>query len=111
MNRALAAKAERAKRQAREFARTEYSKPAYARHETIGAANALRLETATLVAQYQGKIKHLDLVKPRNVVGSKRAGYGTRSDLMVSRVAGGGMRSVLTPDVYGFRTRLIRAGQ
>jgi len=51
-NRAMNAKLERARRQGRELAAAEYSKPFYAGHSTIGAAEARRDELARLVAEY-----------------------------------------------------------
>jgi hypothetical protein len=55
----MIAKTERARRQARELAAAEYSKPAYAGHFTIGAAQARSAELAELVSKYQGKVKRI----------------------------------------------------
>ena len=56
-NRALAAKVERARRQAGELAAREYSKPFYTGNLTIGAAEAQRAETARLIAGFKGQVK------------------------------------------------------
>lgn len=55
-NRSMAAKAERAKRQARELASVEGSKPMLKRHETLGAANAVRAQVAEMVAAFKGQV-------------------------------------------------------
>lgn len=107
MNRALAHKAERAQRQRRDAARAEFTKSCYARHETLASANAIRAETAALVAAFKGEVT---VCKPGHpTTEHKRAGYGTRSDLMMTRRAGGGMQSRLTTDVYNLQSRLIPA--
>lgn len=57
-NRAMLAKVERAKSQARDLAQAEYSKPFYASNFSLTTASreARHAETAALVAAFQGKI-------------------------------------------------------
>ena len=94
-NRSMLAKAGRAKAQARELALAEYSKPAWHRHETIGAANAKRAELAALVASFKGPITVCPAGKPVPAVGKSKRSF-------ITRCYGDGRRrgSVLTPDVY-----------
>lgn len=84
-NRALAAKVELAKDQARDLARLEFSKPYYARHETIAGADKVRAESDALVAQFLakgGKVTHVGNGVAANVneLNRVRGGYdGSRA--------------------------------
>lgn len=55
-NRAMAAKVERARKQAGELAHIEFAKPFYAGNATLGAAKARSVELAALVAAFNGKV-------------------------------------------------------
>lgn len=84
-NRAMAAKYERAKRQRIEAAMIEASKPLNKRHETIGAANAVRSQLNRLIAGHDATLCSTGpMVKP---IGKQRRMYLTTGCVSAKRAA------------------------
>ena len=107
-NRALAGKAEKARRQRIEFGKIEASKPLNQIHFTLAAANAKRAEIEPLIAYgFFRRATQYPAGKPLNPVGKARREFDGRTYGNFKPRRG----AALQADCYATGAVLIRAGK